>query len=228
MEEKDVQKFVESTESCNLAVEMNNPTEMKKQPKLDIEKIGTNPFLNTLVIPVTKIISSNDLIENAEGVVTNKTLYMEKQQKVELYYHECAGDNIAKLSDKAQRLLLHVLYTLDRNKDYYWLNKQHYMNRNEIKSATTVSNAINELIRYQYLLKTACIGWFWVNPYRFFPGSRLAKYPEKKVIADKEWDQTKGERYEDRSKRNKSVNLAKKSQMEEHEERVTNLYKNDV
>jgi hypothetical protein len=195
-----VQNIVEPTKRCNLAVKMDKTTDMKKAPELDEKKIGENPFVQTLQIPVTKILSSKDLTEDVDGSIINKTLYQEKTQKVEIYYHECAGDNIAKLSDKAQRLLLHILYTLKARKDYYWLNKQHYMNRNDIKSQTTVSNAINELIRYQYILKTCVIGWFWINPYRFFPGSRMAKYPNNKVIAD-DWDQTKGESYQDKKKK---------------------------
>lgn len=214
MKEKVIQNVAESPNCCNLAVEMDKTTEMKKTPELNIEKIGTNPFLNTLIIPVTEIISNIDLVETTEGVVTNKVLYMEKTQKVEIYYHECAGDNIAKLSDKAQRMLLHILYTLDRNRDYYWLNKQHYMGRNEIKSPTTVSNAVNELIRYQYLLKTVCVGWFWINPYRFFPGSRLAKYPDKKVIPDKTWDQTNGNSYQSK-KKTKPFKMSKSEEDEE-------------
>lgn len=225
MEKNIVQNNVESPKSCTFAVEMDKTTEMKKAPELNVEKIGTNPFLHTLQIPVTEILSNKDLVEGADGTVINKTLYMEKTQKVEIYYHECAGDNIAKLSDKAQRLLLHVMYTLDRNKDYYWLNKQHYMNRNEIKSHTTVSNAVNELIRYQYLLKTACTGWYWINPYRFYPGSRLARYPDKKIVKGDKWDQTKGKPH---GTKKKSFNVGEKSQMEEHEERVVNMYTNDV
>ncbi len=228
MEKNSTQNDAESTNCCILAVEMDKSTEMKKAPPLDKDKIGENPFLQTLTIPVTEILSSKDLVENAEGAVVNKTLYMEKTQKIELYYHECAGDNIAKLSDKAQRLLLHIMYTLERNQDYYWLNKQHYMNRNNIRSLTTVSNATNELIRYQYLLKTACIGWLWINPYRFFPGSRLSKYPDKKVVVDNVWDQTKGKPYQDKNKyKKKTINLGEKSRMEENEERVVREYTND-
>lgn len=225
MEEKIVQNEVESTKSCTLAVKMENDTEMKK-PQIDRAKIGNNPFLLTLSIPVTKIVSNKELIEDVDGSIINKTLYKEKTQKVEIYYHECARDNIAKLSDKAQRLLLHILYTLDRNDDCYWLNKHLYMKGNEIKSNTTVSNAVNELIRYQYLLKTACVGWYWINPYRFYPGSRLSKYPDKRVVKD-DWDQTKGEPYKPKEKK-KSFNMGEKSRMEEQEEKAVKVYTNDV
>lgn len=197
---KDIQKFVESTKECNFVEKLDKSIDMKKAPPLDVEKIGINPFTQTLEIPVTEIISNIDLTEDTDGTVINKKFYREKTTKVELYMHECARDNVAGLSDKAQRLLLHVMYTLDTGKDYYWLNKQHYMNSNKIKSQTTVSNAINELIRYRYILKTCMQGWLWINPYRFYPGSRLQKYPNNKKVVDK-WDQTKGESYQDKKKR---------------------------
>lgn len=201
LEKKHVQSEVECTKSCILAVEMDKSTEMKPLPKIDIAKIGTNPFLVQLVIPVTKIVSSDDLVENEEGAVVNKVLYQEQTQKIEIYYHECAGDNIANLSDKAQRLLLHILYTLKRNQDYYQLNKEHYMKRNKIRSMTTVSNAVNELIRYQYLVRSAQVGVYWINPYRFYPGSRISKYPNNIQIKGNTWDQTKGQKYEDKKKK---------------------------
>ena len=221
MVKNNVQNIVNSSECCTLVDKMENSTEMKKAPELDESKIGENPFVQTLRIPVTKVVSSEDLVEDADGTIVNKTLYIEKTQKIELYYHECAGDNIAKLSDKAQRLLLHIMYTLKPKKDYYWFNKQHYMNRNEIKSLTTVSNALNELIRYQYILKTCITGWFWINPYRFFPGSRLAKYPNNKVVSDG-WDQTRGESYQDKKKK-KPFKMSKSEGVTEEE--IEELYR---
>jgi hypothetical protein len=222
MEKNVVQNIVEPTNCCTLAVELQNTTEMKKAPEIDENKIGVNPFVQTLQIPVTKIVSSNDLIQDAEGTIVNKTLYREKTQKIEIYYHECAGDNIANLSDKAQRLLLHIMYTLKPNKDYYWLNKQHYMNRNKIRSLTTVSNALNELIRYQYLVKTCVTGWVWINPYRFFPGSRLMKYPDNKKIVD-DWDQTQGIPYEKKVKKKPFGGFQKEDT--EYVQAVDELYK---
>lgn len=217
MEEICVQDDVSSPEWCNLATDMKSSTEMKELPKIDEKNLGENPFVRTLSIPVTPIVSSKDLVLNEAGVIVNKTFYIEKTPKVELYIHECARDNIASLSDKAQRLLLHILYTMGRNKDHYQLNKQHYMTKNKIKSHTTVSNAIQELVRYQYIVKSCKQTVYWINPYRFFPGSRLQKYPNNKEVADKEWDQTNGDRHENKAKK-KPFRMSKEEPTNEAEE----------
>lgn len=227
MEEICIQDDVISPNWCILAMEMKSSIEMNKLPKYNESELGGNPFAQKLQIPVTPVVSSKDLVADDEGVIVNKTFYIEKTAKVELYIHECARDNIAKLSDKAQRLFLHILYTLNRSKDHYQFNKEHYMKQNNIKSHTTVSNAIQELVRYEYICKSCKQTVYWINPYRFFPGSRLLKYPNRKVIVDKEWDRTGGNRYQDKAKK-KPFNINKHNEMESEEERVTRNYTNDV
>lgn len=183
-----IQDVVESPNNCTFVVELDNPIEMKKLPKVDPSTLTHNPFTQELVIPVTEIISKVEY-ENVEGVLVNKVLYVEKTKKVSLYIHENSGSNIAGLSDKAQRLFLHILYTVDKGIDWYQFNKEHYMMRNKIKSETTVSNAITELCRYQYICKSHLRTVFWINPHRFFPGNRVLKYPDKIKVVQK-WDQT--------------------------------------
>jgi len=201
--------------SCKFAVEMENNQEMRKIPQIDESQLGTNPYLYELQIPVTEIVKDIDYEKTEEGVLINKVLYAERTQKVTLYMHESSKSNVAGLSDKAQRLYLHILYSLTNKQDWFYLNKQDYMNKNKVKSQTTVNAAIGELHRYAFVQPTPVKGYYWVNPHRFFPGNRLEKYPDNKVVVTT-WDQRKDT--EKKKPVNKKVgyklNKGEKEQME--------------
>lgn len=186
-------------ENGNFTTQMEKDKEMKKAPVIDEATLGGNPFLCTLEIPVTKIISNVDYTENTEGVVVNKVFYCEKTQKVELYMHESARSNVAGLSDKAQRLYLHILYSLTRNQQWIYLNKEFYMRENGVSSQTTFYDAVKELQRYCYVQKTITKEVYWINPHRFFPGNRVLKYPDK--IKASTWDKTKSTKSEGSTKK---------------------------
>lgn len=162
---------------------------MRKQQQFDESQLGSNPFVQTLQIDVTEVIKNDTMNLDTDGTWVHGTMYWEKMQKAEVYYCPGCSGHVAELSDRAQRLYLHIIYSLEPKKDYLRLNAQHYMNKNGIKSHTTYSNALNELIRYQFIVATHIKGVYWLNPLRFFPGSRISKYPDKKNIKQK-WDQT--------------------------------------
>lgn len=216
-----------SESGCKFVVQMKNDNEMNKVPEIDEKQLGGNPYVYKLQIPVTEITKVNEFQENVEGVLINKVLYAEKTKKVEVYIHETSRDNVAQLSDKAQRMYLHILYTIKRSKDWVYLNKEFYMTKNKVKSITTYLSAIKELHRYEFIQPSAVKGVYWINPYRFFPGNRVVKYPNNLKIEGK-WDQTKEEGRKQSQTTKKSVNLSQKSQMEEQEEKVVSMYTNDV
>lgn len=174
--------------NSNFTIQAEKNVEMKKAPVIDENKLGGNPYLYTLQIPVTKIITSKEKVETAEGVWVDKTFYKEKTPKVEIYIHEAARSNVAGISDKAQRLYLHILYSLKRNQEWIYLNKEFYMRENKVASLTTFYDAIKELQRYEYIQKTVTKEVYWINPHRFFPGNRVVKYPDK--IKSTIWDRT--------------------------------------
>lgn len=184
-----LQEFVTSENNCNFDKELEI-AKMKKLPEFKEQELGGNPFAQKLEIPVTEIVSDVDYEADEEGVIINKKIYAEKTRKVELYIHENANNNVANLSDKAQRLYLFLLYSVNRGKDFLQINSEYYMKLNRIKSFTTYSNAVKELVRYEYIVKSCVNSVYWINPYRFFPGSRLIKYSDKKKIVQ-EWDKTK-------------------------------------
>jgi hypothetical protein len=163
---------------------------MKKLQEFDEKDLGNNPFSASLVIPVTEVIQSKEFKNNGEGVVIKDTYYSERQQKVTLYYCYDCGNNVFGLSDKAQRLLWFIVYTLKPSKDFFQFNQEYYMKSNNVKSLTTINGAIKELIRYDFIVNSHIKTVYWINVNRLFPGARLEKYGDKKVIKTS-WDKTK-------------------------------------
>lgn len=177
-----------SETGCNFVTQMEIYEGMNKAPVVDEEQLGKNPYTYQLAIPVTEIVKDVEFLETAAGVLINKVLYAEKTKKVEIYIHENSRDNVAGLSDKGQRLYLHILYTMKRNKDWVYINKEFYMVKNKVKSQTTYNSAVKELHRYEFIQPTPVKGVYWINPHRFFPGNRVTKYPSNINIVGK-WDQ---------------------------------------
>lgn len=162
-------------------VESKHDSKMQKSaPEIDEKVLGGNPYMYTLVIPVTKVVKVD--IDDMEGVVVDKVFYAERTPKVSLYKHETSRSNVAKLSDKAKSLYLHILYTLKANKDYIYLNREFYMRENEISSLSTFYGAVKELIRYEFIQKTNTNEVYWINPHRFFAGNRINKYKDRMKI----------------------------------------------
>lgn len=145
--------------------------------------------MQNLSIDVTEVIKSDSLKVDADGAILNGSFLWDRTPKTELYHCPGCAENVANLSDKAQRLYLHILYAIQPKKDYLWLNAEYYMRRNGIKSRTTYSEAVKELIRYDFIIATHIRSVYWLNPWRFFPGSRVRQYPDRLRVKHI-WDQT--------------------------------------
>jgi len=163
---------------------------MTKRPEIK-KDLGLNPFLETFTIPVTQAESETDFILVDDIMLPSKYL-METMQRTELYYTDGVRKRIAGLSDKAQRLLWDIVFSLDRGKDYFQFNTEYYMLSQKIKSRTTVVNAMSELKRYCFVANTPQSCVYWINPSVFFSGSRLNFYKKtqdsKKVLNITKWE----------------------------------------
>ncbi len=163
---------------CQKHTQMSRPLE-----KFDESKLVNNPYTNSLLIPVTKTFSPGQYtfhmdIEHPENVGTYLPtgFYMDKVQSSRVYYSAGMKDIVYGLSDRAQRLYLYILYNMQKSKPYVQINKENYMTKNSIKSRITYANALEELIRYGFIVKTIYKTVFWTNPMMFSAGNRLKMY----------------------------------------------------
>lgn len=162
---------------------------MTKPEVCDPERLLNNPFQYSLEIPVTVIISNTEYVKDpADGIIINKKIFLERTPVVKIYTSKETEQFVYNLSDRAQRLYLHILYNLNAAVDYIQINRRTYMDEQKIKSVNTYKAAEKELIRYNFILHTEYKTVFWINPNLFFAGSRIQKYPNNLKIIQK-WEQ---------------------------------------
>lgn len=161
---------------------------MNKLEQFDETILKTNPFTFTLSLPVTKIISNVSYSRSPEdGMILNSVFYQEQIESTRVY-HCKAKEDVYKLSDKAIRLYMYILYNLKSGKDFIQINEEYYMKKNGIKSINTFKAAKMDLIQNNFILPTIYKTVFWTNPNMFFNGNRLKKYPHNLNIKST-WEQ---------------------------------------
>lgn len=148
-----------------------------KKPEFNEEKLGKNPFLLNLVIPVRKEAVEGRWVKD-EGILVPLELEMEIDEYCKIYIDSRRRKDINKLTARAKDLFVWILYTIETNKDHMWLNKRRYMDECNVKSINTYKEALNEMISGGMLSKTIVTDVMWINPDYFFKGSRVNLFPK--------------------------------------------------
>jgi hypothetical protein len=155
---------------------------MNKIKKPDLIKLenSVNPFVSVLEIKIKQLESKNTFVLD-EGVILNQIYTIESTPKVFVYVKPEHRIIHNKLESCAKELLWWVLYSLETNKDYFWLNKDRYMKETKT-SLNTYKKAIESLCKEGFIQATYIKDSFWINPEFFFRGDRKSKYPKNCVI----------------------------------------------
>lgn len=158
------------------------------KPKIDESKMVLNPFARSLKIPVNELVSGKYWEKtDSDGVpvVAPAEMEYEAGNYCKVFIDAARRDMVAMLSARAKDLLLWFIYETETGKDWVWINKGKYMKDNGVKSINTYKSAIKELMSGGYISPTIYQNTFWINPYVFFNGSRLKKYPNNLIIKKK-------------------------------------------
>jgi hypothetical protein len=83
------------------------------------------------------------------------------------------------LTGRAKELYLWVMYELDKNEDFVWINVQRYMEECNVSSMTTYRDTVKDLQKSLIISPTTIKDVYWINPLFFFNGNRLEKYETK-------------------------------------------------
>jgi len=163
---------------------------MIKQKDIDESKLGKNPLLS----PDFRIIVNRVSADAKDGmyqfhdkntpdeVLLPAEVELERDAFVKLYSHHSKREAVAALGSGAQRLLLWIAYKLKPGKDYIWLDYRVYMKECSISSVNTFKKDRKELWDNNIIAPSSLRGVFWINPEFMFVGSRLKKYPDRKVF----------------------------------------------
>ena len=139
--------------------------------KIDSENIGVNPFVESLRIKAVHVVTINKM--TGDTVVD---YLIDEDISVKMFRCANAHQTIANLSNKAQRLLFYIIYSIHTNCDYILLNKSYYKKINKIKSNTTITTAIGELVRTGIIAKSCIRDVYFINPRFLFNGNRIKNY----------------------------------------------------
>ena len=155
---------------------------MIKKPIFDKKTIGLNPFLVPLKIPVYKLKAKHEYNIDSEGVLTPKEILLEQTPKVNIYVKTEHRLVVNSLNKNTKELFLWLIYSIETNEDYLWINKTRYMKELGITSINTYKSALKELIRYGIIQYTVITDVFWINPEFFFKGSRIETFPSNIIV----------------------------------------------
>lgn len=146
------------------------------KPVINEDKMGLNPFTETLVIPITRRNIYGNYKRSEGGLIPAEFDY-DATSHAKLF---CDSDRRYlnnSLTLRAKELLLWVMFQVNNAQDYIWINKTMYMEENNITSINTYKEALADLVKKKYLSITLIKDVYWINPNYFFKGNRLAKYP---------------------------------------------------
>ena len=146
-----------------------------RKPLIDTSKLKSNPFVFGLEIPVIHYEDRYKYVMDFEGILTNEVYSIDHEKGTKVYVSSERRKLIAKLTPNACKLLKWVEQELDYNSDWFWLNKDRYMDESAV-AYNTYKKSIMELQVNSFLSKTAMSDVFWLNPHYFFFGNRVKKY----------------------------------------------------
>lgn len=155
--------------------------------EIDGERLGRNPFIESLSIPVNKIQiqgqyrATKDILADGKPLMLPVEIDIEADTHCKVYNDARRRKTMVVLPKAGKELFLWLIYEVEAGKDYVWINKKRYMRENGIKAYNTYRAAIKDLIGGGFISGTVATDVYWVNPALFFCGSRKGKFPENIV-----------------------------------------------
>lgn len=149
------------------------------KPEVNEDKLGINPFLNSLIVPVNKVKDKGDNKFTQDGDEWYKGEWeYDADSYCKVFSDSARRQRVSSLTPRGKDLLMWLQYEAKKGKDWLWVNKQRYMAECNVSSVTTYRSAVNDLIKNSIIIKTVITDVFWINPYFLFNGSRIKAFPD--------------------------------------------------
>lgn len=150
-------------------------------PKVQVDKLGINPFLQELVIEATQLVEKGKFVIADDGTRIPSSALVERQKYVRVYRIPGGKDRVLNLSPAAMKMYLYIQYTMDTG-DYIQMTPDQYKKATKVNSRTTYKKAVEELQRYGYITTSVQKYVYWVNAAIVTCVNRIAKWPDQVVI----------------------------------------------
>jgi hypothetical protein len=149
-----------------------------KKPAINEKTLVNNPFVGTLVVKATKNTDKSRYLNEDKTGYFNPNYFREQEYPVKVYTSSGRREVLNLLGPNSTKLLIWCIQELEIKQDWFWLNKQRYMDETGV-SYNTYKNSVKELQDQSLLLKTSYTDVFWINPHYFFRGNRIDFYKDK-------------------------------------------------
>lgn len=143
-----------------------------KRPVIDESTLVNNPFVGNLSIKVVKNTDTSRYAKDKLEGYFHKNYHRETEIPVRVYVSKDRRKVINSLSANSSKLLNWCIQEMDVKQDWFWLNKQRYMDETGV-AYNTYKKSAKELQDMGLILKTSYTDVFWVNPHFFFRGNRM-------------------------------------------------------
>lgn len=160
---------------------MENKEENEEETE-EVKKLGTNPFTQGLEVRANVLIFNKQYKEESDGTMLNATATVDSAAFTKVYVSKENRLILNKVSPRGKEMILWIIQSLTAGEDSIRIGRKRYMEENEIKSINTYKEAINELVRYGFIVNTINKDTYWINPVFMFRGDRLKKYPDNKIL----------------------------------------------
>jgi hypothetical protein len=153
-----------------------------KRPDIDPKRMGLNPFMTNVFIKARAFDTNKHTLVRTEDDVIIKTgtlsdkITVEEQSFTKVFHDTDYRNIILQLPEEGLRLYNYIIYQLDSNEDYLWLNESNY----KIAANTSIRvfrDGVDQLNRYGVICPTLYKDVYYINPMIFFCGNRLKKFP---------------------------------------------------
>lgn len=153
----------------------------KRRPTIDENKLGINPFIVNEFIKARNFSKNIPLISQDDGInipVGNykQSNLVEDQDFTKVFHDKDYRAIIMNLSEKALKLYNFIIFTIRTGEDYIWINNTIFQNECSYRKKDYIL-AVEELKRYGIITSTSYSETYFINPFIFFCGDRLKKYP---------------------------------------------------
>lgn len=145
-----------------------------------------NPFVRNLTInvKVDKVYAKRDF-----DVFTEKFVELEADRYLKLFCYKPINKQLIRtLSPTASNMFNYIITEILTGEDCIRIDRKRYKEATNIKSDTTITSALKELIDKAVISKTSEKDLYWINPDIFFTGNRINKYRDSAIINQIEYD----------------------------------------
>lgn len=162
----------------------------KKKPDIQKSDMAANPFIANQIIKARAfnkeehyVIQVDDGVNLINGTIKNYNL-VEEQKSTKIYHDVSYRDLLFTLKERPLKLLLYIMYQIEPNEDYIWINNVHFQdhvkcNKKDYREAveSLIDSSVLACCKYSKFSEV-----YYINPLIFFCGNRLKKYPDNVKI----------------------------------------------